>query len=56
MIFQKTSVRRQGFGNICCLMLLSLDDCDQETHVLFIETKNDWARLGHFGEEELRNF
>jgi len=37
-------------------MLLPFDDRDEETHVLFIETRNDWARLRHLGEEELGNY
>ena len=34
-------------------MLLPVDNHDEE---LFIETRDDWARLGHFQEEKLRNF
>ena len=46
----------QGFGDNCCLMLLPFDDSDEEMHVLFIETRDDKVRLGHFGEEEFGDF
>ena len=34
-------------------MFLPVDDRGEETHVLFIETRNYWSGLRHFGEEEL---
>ena len=51
MIFQETGVRMQGFGDNCCFVLHPFDDSDEEMHVLFIETRDNRPRLGHFGEK-----
>jgi len=56
MIFQETGLRMQGFGDNCCLILHPFDDSDEGMHVLFIETRDNRPRFGHFGEKIFGDF